>query len=332
MKALILGGTGMLGYAIALEFLRHGHSVGAVARSPAKLGPEFDDHVKLHLLNIDEATPTQLSALMQGVDVVVHAFGPDDRVAPPAPASRFFTEQLGGVTERVVRAARQAHVKRVVVLGSYFVTMHRLHPQWQLPQHHPYIAARLDQEERAFAAGEAPGEHPQTDVMVLELPYIFGVTPGRTPFWKDVLFERLRPMKTVMYPKGGSVVMTTRQVGQATLGAALRGEHRGAYATGDVNMSWNELVGLIRAELGQSTRVINVPPFLTSIPMRQEAARNRRKGLEGGLDYLRLAQDIMHREFYFDCERDRAVLGHETGGVPEAIRETVRASYPALKR
>lgn len=263
---------------------------------------------------------------MHGVDVVVHAFGQDDRVSPPAPASKFFKEQLGGVTERVVQAARQAQVKRVVVLGSYFVAMHRLHPEWQLAEHHPYIAARLDQEERAFAAGEAASEHPRTDVMVLELPYIFGVTPGRTPFWKDVLFERLRPMKVVMYPKGGSVVMTTKQVGEATLGAALHGQHRGSYATGDVNMPWNELVATIRSELGQSTRVINVPPFLTSLPMKQEAAKNRKEGLESGLNMTYLATDIMHREFYFDCEKDRAVLGHQPGGVHEAIRETVRAS------
>lgn len=134
-----------------------------------------------------------------------------------------------------------------------------------------------------------------------------------------------------MYPKGGSVVMTTKQVGEATLGAALRGEHRGSYATGDVNMPWNELVKIIRREMHQSERVINVPPFLTSLPMKQEFSKNRKEGLESGLDMSRLATDIMHREFYFDCDRDRAVLGHQPGGVPEAIRATVRASYPALK-
>ncbi|WP_135230396.1 NAD-dependent epimerase/dehydratase family protein [Deinococcus fonticola] len=332
MKVLILGGTGMLGYPIALEFLKQGHEVVAAARSAAKLGPAFDDHVKLHLLPLDTASMNELAALMSGVDVVVQAFGADDRVVPAAPALPFFQEQLGGVTERVVLAARQAGVRRVVVLGSYFVTMHRLHPDWQLAQHHPYIAARLEQEGRAFAAGEAENGLPRTDVMVLELPYIFGVTPGRTPFWKEVLFDRLKAMSFVMYPRGGSAVLTTRQVGEATLGAALRGNHRKAYAVADVNLTWNELVGLIRAELGQSTHVLNVPAFLTNLPLKQEAAKQQKEGQEGGLNLNFLARDIMHREFFVDAEKDRAILGHQPGGVPEAIRETVRASYPELNK
>lgn len=318
----------MLGYAIALEFLRGGHSVEAVAQRPASLGPTFDDHVKLHLRNLEELTQQQLVPLMQGMDVVVHAFGPDDRVAPPAPASAFFSEKLGGMTERVVLAARQAGVKKVIVLGSYFVSMHRLHPQWHLAQRHPYIAARVEQEQRAFAAGTVANGTPTTDVMVLELPYIFGVTPGRTPFWKDVLFERVRVMPVAMYPRGGSTVMTTRQVGEAVVGAALRGEHGRGYPTGDVNMSWNELIGIIRGEMGLSTRIINIPPLVTSLSMQQEAARQRREGKESGLDLRYLARDIMHREFYFDSEESRAVLGHQPGGVEQAIRETVRASYP----
>lgn len=135
---MILGGTGMLVYATALELLRAGHQVSATARHTPHFGQPFEA-VKLHLLDVAQASPAELQGLFAGVDAVIYALGPDDRESPPAPAQPFFRKHLAEQTRRIALAARAAGVKKFVVYGSYFNTFDRQHPEWQLQAHHPYI-------------------------------------------------------------------------------------------------------------------------------------------------------------------------------------------------
>lgn len=328
MKALILGGTGMLGYPTALELLKRGYRVEATARQPVSMGAPFDNHVKLHPLDIFTASAAELNSLMLGVDALVYALGPDDRETPVAPASAFFQQHLVDQTERVISAARRSGVRRAVVMGSYFCTFHREHPEWQLAQHHPYVRARVQQAELAIAAGEGWGDHLQTDVMFLEIPYVFGVTPGRTPFWKTVLFERLRKMPIIMYPKGGTVMMTSQQIAQAVAGAIQHGQHGQSYPVGDRNMDWHEMIGIIQDTLGERKPVLTAPMFLSQRAMRAEQQELERQGLESGMDPMHLMQDVMYRHLYINPRPSQELLGIQPGGVEQALRETVEASYP----
>jgi hypothetical protein len=50
------------------------------------------------------------------------------------------------------------------------------------------------------------------DVMVLELPYIFGAMPGRTPLWKDVFIERFFRAPVICFPRGGTTMIHVRAV------------------------------------------------------------------------------------------------------------------------
>lgn len=59
-------------------------------------------------------------------------------------------------------------------------------PQMQLQLKHPYIKSRLEQEDVAFKYADE-----NMAVAVLELPYIFGVQPGRKPVW-TILAEQLK--------------------------------------------------------------------------------------------------------------------------------------------
>lgn len=330
MKVLILGGTGMLGYPAALEFLKRGYQVEATARRYASMSPEFDSQVKLHLVDLSAAFEAELNTLMLGVDYLVYALGPDDRETPLAPADGFFKRELVDRTERVFQAARRAGVKRAVLLGSYFCTFNRLHPEWKLEEHHPYVRARVQQARKAVASGEGWGDHLHMDVMTLEIPYVFGSTPGRVPFWKAVFFERLRRMPLVMYPRGGTVTTTTRQMGEAIVGAAERGEHGANYPIGDLNMSWNEMIRIVLDTLGDRRAVHHAPMFLAQRAMQSELKALSAEGKESGMNPLHLMQDIMYRELYLDCWNTQDLLGYAPGGVPEALRDTVRASYPEI--
>ncbi|MCC6868208.1 MAG: hypothetical protein IT522_05240 [Burkholderiales bacterium] len=100
-------------------------------------------------------------------------------------------------------------MRRAVVYGSYFAYFERLWPQMRFADKHPYIRSRRDQERMAlsFASDDF-------SVGVLELPYIFGTQPGRKPVWV-FLVEAIRGMKgATLYPKGGTTMVTVRQVAQ----------------------------------------------------------------------------------------------------------------------
>lgn len=323
MHVMILGGTGMLVYATALELLRAGHQVSATARHTPHFGQPFEA-VKLHLLDVAQASSAELQHLFAGVEAVIYALGPDDRESPPAPALPFFRKHLAEQTRRIALAARAAGVKKFVVYGSYFNTFDRQHPEWQLQAHHPYIQARHEQAEQAIEAGAAG----QMDVCILEIPYVFGVTPDRKPFWNEVLFDRLVGQKVVLFPKGGTAVTTTQQVAEAALGAVERGKHGGRYVVADLNMDWNTMIAAIQTAAGEKLHVWNVPPFLAQLGMQAEQKKLVWAGKEGGLHPNSLMPDIMYRSFYLDPQESRAALGYSSGGVGEAIRETVAACSP----
>ncbi len=328
---MILGGTGSLGYATAMHLLACGDEVHVTARHPVTISPGFDSGVTQRAVDLFAAPDQQLVALMRGLDAVVYALGPDDRERVAAPAEAHFTALLVDQTRRIVRAARRAGVRRVVVLGSYFTTMHREHPEWDLAGRHVYIGARIAQARAAIEAGEETigAGTPPTAVMVLELPYVFGVTPGRVPFWKTALFDRLLAMPVVTYPRGGTIAATVDQVAQAVRGALLRGEHGRRYPIGDATLRWTELIPRVLIAVGRRPIVVTVPAALTGPAMRAERRAQERAGTESGLDPIRLVPDIVARMFTYDPEPSRMALGFDRGGVPEALHATVRACYPA---
>ena len=102
--------------------------------------------VKVHLCDIASLTDDELILLFQGYDALVFAAGVDDRVTPKRPAYPFFVKHNVESVKRVFSLAREAGVKRGVVLGSYFAYFDRLWPEMKLSQHHPYIRSRVEQD------------------------------------------------------------------------------------------------------------------------------------------------------------------------------------------
>ena len=112
-----------------------------------------------------------------------------------------------------------------------------------------------DQEETAMSfAGNG------FDVAVLELPYIFGTQPGRKPVWV-FLVENIRSMKkTTMWPKGGSTMVTVKQVGQAIAGALERNKGGKCYPIGYYNMEWKQMLKICHKYLGCPNKPIKTIP------------------------------------------------------------------------
>jgi putative NADH-flavin reductase len=102
MKVVLYGATGIAGSRILKELTARGHEVTAVARHIDKLPP----HVKRKLDNLSN-TDT-IASIISGADAVISAYAPCAND----------TDQLIGVTERLIAAVKKAGVPRLIVVGG----------------------------------------------------------------------------------------------------------------------------------------------------------------------------------------------------------------------
>jgi len=96
-KIAIIGATGRAGSQLLEEALRRGHSVTAIARNTAKIGPRAG----LVTCNVDALDATALQAAIEGHDVVISA-------------AHFATLPASAV----IGPVKKAGVKRLLVVGG----------------------------------------------------------------------------------------------------------------------------------------------------------------------------------------------------------------------
>ncbi len=326
MKIMIVGGTGFLGYYTTLAALQKGHSVGSLSLDDIDLTEWYPNTVDVRFGNVFTMSEDAIAHAFEGYDAMVYAIGPDDRVTPPAPAYDFFHERLVEHCTKVFRAARKAGVARAVVYNSYFATFHRMYPEKRLAELHPYIRCRIEQARRAIDEGQN-----QMDVMVLELPYIFGAMPGRIPLWKDVFLERFFRAPIIFFPKGGTTMIHVRGIGEAGVGALESGTHGARYPIGDENHNYRVMLEWMEEGLGIKKPIWQVPAGLCAMGANMLAKKEARAGKEAGLDMRRLMRDIMDEELYIPektIDEVSLLLGYSRGGVKDGIIETMHACYP----
>ncbi len=323
MKIMIVGGTGFLGYHSVLEALKRGYKVNALAIDDVELGDWYPKQVNVEFGDVFELSEGNLRKRFSGYDSMIYAVGPDDRITPPAPAYEFFRIRLVDSVKKAAIAARKAGIKKMVVLNSYFAYFDRLWPEKKLSKQHPYIRCRVEQAERVMAEGKG-----QMEVIILELPYIFGSMPQRIPLWKDVLLDRFARGKIIFFPKGGTNMIAVEHVAQAIIGALEHGEHGARYTVGDENHSFNEMLEMMMSAMGSNKKIVNIPRFLAVIAGIIIDWDFRRKGLEGGLNVRFLMRDIMTDYLYYDAGHTVKKLGYDRGKIKESIVKTMKACYP----
>jgi dihydroflavonol-4-reductase len=318
MKCLVVGGTGFIGYYTVKELLRRGHSVAILALPPQPVENLLAPEVEVHLGNLDDLPDESVKELLKGCDALVFAAGADDRALPKAPAYPYFYNANVKSPVRLFKLAREVGVKRGVLLGSYFSHFDRIWPGMELTKHHPYIRSREEQAKQVLDISM-----PDLEVMVLELPYIFGSMPGRTPIWAPLVDYARSPLP-LFYSSGGTNAIAVNHVAEAIAGAVEQGKGGERYVIGDENLTWADLLGRLARFAGREKKVITLPISLLKLAMRYVRWQNKSHGKESGLDpveYLRL-QTI---NTFFDPAPSRKALGYGSGGLDEALHDTVRA-------
>lgn len=323
MKVFMIGGTGLLGSAAAQMFIDRGASVRSVALPQLPKGAPIPEEMELVFGNYLELSDDELLKMMDGCDTFVFAAGVDERVEFPAPVYEAYRKYNIEPVTRLLTVAEKAGVKHAVILGSYFSHFAKVCPAMKLTQKHPYIRSRIEQEKAALAFAD------KMDVAVLELPYIFGTQPGRRPVW-TVLIEQLEGMgKITMYPKGGTTMVTVRQVAEVITGAAEKNRGGNCYPIGWYNMSWDDFLHIVHKAMGQpSRRIIHIQKWMFRMYGKKLIKDYAARGVESGIDPVGLA-DIMCMNTFIDarCARD---LGAGPDDIESAIFDSVKLSVDAV--
>lgn len=321
MKVLIVGGTGFLGYHAALECLRHGYTVTAVARNKPQQ-TLFPDTVSLQYADMGRITDHDLKQLLAGHDALVYATSMDTSDPIPKPAYDYFYREHVQVCTRVVTIAREVGVTRGVILGSYFNTLDRQRPELRLTERHAYIRSRHVQAQEALQAAA-----PDMQLMILELPYIFGSMPGRVSQWAG-LVNYVRSPYPLFFPSGGTAAISATHVAEAIVGALQYGVGGTRYPIGDENLTWVELLGTLSRLAGRPKRVMTLPTPLVRSALGLYQLILQLRGLEIGLAPFAYA-DIQTSNTFIDPEPARTALKFGQGGLEQALVETIQASPKA---
>jgi putative NADH-flavin reductase len=101
MNIVVYGASGNAGSRILSELTSRGHEVTAVGRNPEKVQ-------SVKSVRDDLSSADRIAEIATGADAVVSAYAPPQND----------TDQLLGVTERLIEGVRKARVKRLIVVGG----------------------------------------------------------------------------------------------------------------------------------------------------------------------------------------------------------------------
>lgn len=349
-NVFICGGTGFLGYYSALEFIRKGAKIGVLAL-PNELTLSADwwpkeikvNYGMLFNLRPGDETPTvtkeELVKMFSGYDTLVYAVGPDDRMHTPKGVSGydFFHKYLVEKVVPVFEAAKEAGVKKAVLLNSYFAYFDRIWPEKHLAERHPYIRVRVEQAEALIKVGDGGVANGGMDVVVLELPYIFGSMPGRTPLWKEVFLDRFAGMPAIMFPKGGTNMIHVNGIAEAVVAAAYYGQHGDRLPIGNKDLKFKDMINMLMEDIGATKRYMGIPTWVATMGVKMTVVKALKKsGQDSGLNYNYLMKDIQSKDLYYEDDVKKVQeylhydeLGFNGGGsIEDGIRKTAIACYP----
>lgn len=325
MKVCIIGGTGLLGSQSAKQLIERGHSVKAIALPPLPQGVILPQKMEITFNNYLEMTDKEIELMFSGCDGFVFVAGVDERVETTKSIYDLYRKYNIDSIERLLRIAKKCGVKHCVILGSYFSYFAKTRKELNLTKHHPYILSRIEQEKVALSFADDC-----FDVAILELPYIFGSQPGRKPVWV-FLVESIRKMGLVTFwPKGGTAMVTVKQVGQAVCGALEKNKGGNCYPIGYYNLSWKEMFEIIHKYLGYKNRkVITIGDNLFKLVCKRIVRQKQKKGIQSGLDLVEFSKMQCSYQ-YIDKELGSTFLGVEEDDIDVAIGESIRLCVDIL--
>lgn len=316
-RALITGVTGCVGSNLAAALIEKGIEVVGLCQPDAPT-------LAIENLNItrftgDVCDPDSLQRPFEGVDWVFHvaAIADDWR----HPAERIYRVNVQG-THNVLDAARRAGVRKFVLTssaaslglprpGKVFLDEtceFNLRPADWVYAHSKVLA------EQALREAVQDG----LDAVSVLPTAILG--PADMSFISGQLIVRACKGQMFPFPDGGVNYIDVRDVAEAQIQAALRGQTGERYLLGGHNISHLHCLGTISDVLRIPIQYVHTPSFVLPL-MGGVLGAAQSMGLRVPIDRQRIR---MSREYMY---YDNAKAVTELGLAPRPIDETVEATY-----
>ncbi|NOY26474.1 MAG: NAD-dependent epimerase/dehydratase family protein [Oligoflexia bacterium] len=316
-RIAITGATGFLGRHVVARLVAD-HDLVCITRGGSApkghQGLAVDLAVDLGAANNDPTTQA-LAQAMTGCAAVIHAAGMVSHAQ--ADAQALWDLHVAG-TQRVLAAARQAGVPRVVTLstsGTVAVSKDRDARDERTVEdggdsgllstisRWPYYRSKWVAEDAALAqSGDG------LDIVCLNPGLLLG--PG-----DDADGASTRPIRIFLddalpvVPEGGPCFVDVRDVADAVVAALTRGQPGRRMLLGGGNMSWRALYGALARITGRTAPLLTAPAALTRVVATQFS---RLLGGDDGLIRLPLSPEELELGSYYwfaDWSRAETELG-----------------------
>ena len=324
MKVIIVGGTGLLGSAAAKLMIENGHHVEALSLPPIPNDLDLPKEMIIHLNNYTTMTDLEIESILKGKDAFVFAAGVDERVEFEPPVYEAYETYNITPLKLMLKIAKKVGIKHAVILGSYFSYFAKLWKHMELENNHPYIRSRLEQESVSLSFADE-----KFHVNILELPYIFGIQKGRKPVW-SIFINQFEKPRVILFPKGGTTMVTVNQVACAIYHSILYGEIKKCYPIGYFNMTWKKLIQRVLSGMEMpKKKIITVPNFLALIGFMRLNKEYKKKGIEPGLNPVQFLK-LMSKKTYISSDLS-SQLKLPNDDIDQAIYESISYAYQIHK-
>jgi nucleoside-diphosphate-sugar epimerase len=319
MRALVTGATGKVGNAVARALAARGDEVRVLLRDPQRAAPLIPDGVES--VQGDVTDPASLARAVAGCELVFNAMGlPEQWMADDT----MFERVNARGTENVVRAARDAGVRRVVHTST--IDVFHAEPGARFdesevatyPKGTAYERSKQHAEELALAARDG------MELVMVNPAGVYGPGPLGSASLERDFFEPLVRGRLPLLPPGGMGMSFTDGVARGHLLAAERGRDGERYILCDGHATFPEMAEVTVRVAGRG----RIPPRLPApaakvlAPAGEAVARIiRRPPL--------LPRGQLHF-FMWNARPDSSKAQRELGWQPTALEDGIRATLETL--
>jgi dihydroflavonol-4-reductase len=319
MKALVTGGTGFVGSHIVRRLLEGGHSVRVLHRATSKLTALDGLTYESFIGDLDDLEA--LRAACDGMDWVFHVAAVADywRSKP----DRIYETNVEG-TRRVLQAAKQAGVRRVVFTSSASAVglrderEHRpadeTEPFNLPPDFFPYAHSKVLAEQVVAEAVEAGQDVVIVNPVVVMGPGDLNMISGR------FVTEIKRLGMLVPVTSGGVAVVDVRDVARWHVLAAEQGRTGERYILGTANFPLRTWFDMIADAVGVRRPFLPLPNFVVPI-IAYGVALARKLGIPTPVDPTQTRMSV--RKIYFDYSKAWGEFGPPQIDMEQSLRDTV---------